>query len=257
MKKVVKVFCLLIIAILFVPKPAAAQTGGWYRIETDNVVFFKQPIDTDSQKLFLLEKTYYVFAYSSANEFLTVQLFDNTNGFTKISGYVKAADVVKCDQPPVAPYYPTEILNVNQSNAVLKTSPDMSAADISAALSGQEVCFYGKAWQNSDWYYVKYRTDFGYVQKRQLSDLVITPHPTPLPSETVPETPDENQTEKPAETNGSSPVEIAMILLICIPAVVIVILLFMPQKKPQQKKFQPPRPKYMSEGDTFDDLDLL
>ena len=48
MKKVVKVFCLLIIAILFVPKPAAAQTGGWYRIETDN---YKSKIKDLEQKI--------------------------------------------------------------------------------------------------------------------------------------------------------------------------------------------------------------
>lgn len=262
MKKIITVFCFVSILFVFLFIPAngvSAETGSWYRVENDGVVFYKQPIDSDSQKLFLLEKSYYMFAASATNDFLYVQLFDNYGGFAKINGYVKASQVKPCIEAPITPYYPTETLTVNQSNALLKGEPSITSTDIAVALSGQSVCYYGTAWQNPDWYYVKYQTDFGYVQKRQLSTLLIALHPTPIVVP-EPEQPDGNEpapdtpTEDPA---ASSPWEWILILLICIPAVIIVLLLFMPQKKQKVKKFTPPKPKYMTESDVFDDLDLL
>ena len=270
MKKIITVlslsFVFILFIFLFVPANSVnAETGSWYRVEDDGVVFYKQPIDSDSQKLFLLEKSYYVFAATANSDFLYVQLFENYGGFAKINGYVKASAVKLCTEAPVTPYYPTETLTVNQSNALLKGEPSISGTDLAVAFSGQSVCYYGTAWQNPDWYYVKYQTDFGYVQKRQLSTLLIPLHPTPItqPEPEAPEQPTDDgndpvtETPPPEEEASSSAWEWILILLICIPAVIIVMLLFMPQKKQKSKKFQPPKPKYMTENDIFDDLDLL
>ena len=154
------------------------------------------------------------------------------------------------------PYYPTETLTVKQSNAVLKAQPNLNGEDIAVALNGQTVCFYGTSCQNKDWYYVKYQNDFGYVQSRQLTTLLIATHPTaieppapPIQDEVVIEE------EKTPQPEKSFPSEAILILLVCIPAIVIVLLLFMPQKKVKQTYV--PKPKYMAESDTFDDLDLL
>ena len=256
MKKIFGVFLIICLLFLTVPRDTNAITGCWYRIEQEGVVFFKQPIDSDNQKLFLLEKTYYVYALSSTNGFLQAELFDNLNGFVKICGYVKMSDVVKCDSTPVLPYYPTETLTVKQSNAVLKAQPDINGEDIAVALNGQNVCFYGKAWQNNGWYYVKYQNDFGYVQSRQLSTLLIATHPTPIfvpePEPTPDQVIDESELQDSTQT---FPAEVILILLVCIPAIIIVFLLFMPQKRGKQPYV--PKPKYMCESDTFDDLDLL
>lgn len=257
MKKFFGVFCLICLFALALPDNAYATSGSWYRIEQDGITFFKQPIDSDNQKLFLLEKTYYIYAISTSNGFLQAELFDNLNGFVKICGYVKASDVVKCDTPPVLPYYPTETLTINQSNAILKAQPNANGEDIAVALGGQTVCFYGRAWQNSDWYYVKYQNDFGYVQSRQLSPLLVAPHPTPIVLPQPDPVPDQTitDTDEPQTTMQAFPAEVILILLVCVPAIVIVLLLFMPQKR--NKNFNVPKPKYMCESDTFDDLDLL
>lgn len=258
MKTAVRFLCALSVFFLFcAPRTAFAAVGGWFRVENDGVVFFKQPTDSDSQKLFLLEKSYYVYASAQTNGFLQISLFDNTNGFTRISGYVKADEVTPCDAPAL-PYYPTEILTVGSSNAILKSSPDLYAEDVSAVFAGQNVRFFGRAWQNSEWLYVKHDNDFGYVQSRQLSPLLIAPHPTPLTQET-PEPPLEEQPEPPADETQDdfSPLGIVLIVLICIPAVVIVLLLFMPQSRQRGKDHRPPKPKYLSADDAFDDLDLL
>ena len=256
MKKIFGVFLIICLLILYLPHEASAVSGCWYRVEQDNVAFFKQPIDSENQKLFLLEKTYYFYAISSSNGFLQTELFDNLNGFVKICGYVKTSEVVKCDSTPVLPYYPTETLTVKQSNAILKAQPDINGEDIAVALNGQNVCFYGRSCQNQDWYYVKYQNDFGYVQSRQLTTLLVATHPTPL---VIPEPPVEEEQiveeETPEQTSQTFPAEVILILLICIPAIIIVFLLFMPQKKVKQAYV--PKPKYMADSDTFDDLDLL
>ncbi|MBE5748351.1 MAG: hypothetical protein E7344_01830 [Clostridiales bacterium] len=257
MKKIFSVFCVIYLAMLLLPCNASALSGSWYRVENENVVFFKQPVDTDNNKLFLLEKTYYIYAISSTNNFLQAEIFDNVNGFVKICGYVKANEVVPCTTPPVLPYYPTEILTVNQSNAILKAQPNVYGEDIGVAFNGQNVCFYGKSWNNPSWYYVKYQNDFGYVQSRQLSPLLIALHPTPIyvpEPEPEPGT-DQTDNEQTQNIKQSLPFEAILILLVCIPAVIIVLIMFLPQKRTQNR--QVPKPKYMSESDTFDDLDLL
>ena len=257
MKKIFSVFCLIYLAIFLLPCNASALSGSWYRVENESVVFFKQPIDSDNNKLFLLEKTYYIYAISATNGFLQAEIFDNLNGFVKICGYVKADQVAKCDDTPVLPYYPPEILTVNQSNAILKAQPDVNGEDICGAFNGQNVCFYGRSWKNSDWYYVKYKNDFGYVQSRQLSPLLVAQHPTPIITPTPEPTPDQivDQPQPDEETKQNLPVEAILILLVCIPAIVIVLIMFLPQKKAPSRYVQ--KPKYMSESDTFDDLDLL
>lgn len=256
MKKIFSVLCVIYLAILLVPCNASAVTGSWYRVESENVVFFKQPVESDGNKLFLLEKTYYIYATSAGNGFLQTEIFDNINGFVKICGYVKADQVVKCNATPVLPYYPTEILTINQSNAILKAQPNANGEDIGVAFYGQSVCFYGKSHNNPDWYFVKYKNDFGYVHNRQLSALLVAPHPTPVfVPEPEPE-PDKIVDDKPAnEKQQTLPVEAILIVLVCIPAIVIVLIMFLPQKKSQGRYIA--KPKYMSESDTFDDLDLL
>ena len=89
MKKIFGIFLIICLLVLYLPHDANATSGCWYRVEKEGVAFFKQPVDNESQKLFLLEKTYYFYAISSSDGFLQTELFDNMNGFVKICGYVK------------------------------------------------------------------------------------------------------------------------------------------------------------------------
>jgi len=257
MKKLIGIFCFLSVVFLTTPVRTNAYEGCWYRITSDDVIFFTHPVDHDGYKLFLLEKTYYLYALSETDGFLQIQLFDNQNGFVKVVGYVQKSQVEKCNQQPDLPHYPTETLNVKQSNAILKAKPNANAQDIAVCLVGQSVNFYGRAWQSDDWYYVKYQNDFGYVHKKQLSTLLIATHPSPLPEESTPtiSPPQSDLTQPEQETTDNITGEIILILLVCIPAITIVVLMFVPQKTKQKNRV--PVPKYMSEKDVFDDLDLL
>ena len=252
MKKALEILCICCLFAASAPIPAAAAAGGgWYRVTDDGVGFYPQPSDA-SDALFTLEKTYYIYASAETGGYLEVSLFDNTGGFARISGYVKAADVEE-SLTPAEPVYPTETLTVT-AGTVLKSGADPSSADIAAVVSGRTAYYYGEA-PSGGWYYVRYDNAFGYISAGCVSAPDIAPHPTPIAPEPEPEPPanDDQQTAAPADTSTG---EIILIVLICVPAVVIVLLLFMPQKN-GGKKPRPPRPKYMSDNDTFDDLDLL
>lgn len=255
MKKTLEILC--ICCLLFASAPVAAVGGeGWYRVTEDGVGFYSSPSSSAQSPLFTLEKSYYIYADSYVGGFLDVTLFDNTGGFAKISGYVKASEVVSVSEAPALPVYPTETLTVVSSGTVIKSRPDLDAADVSVAVGGRAVYYYGAS-ADGEWYYVRYDNDFGYIKADRLSALDIPAHPTPLETvnETPEPTPDENAPEPSPQDTSSA--EIILIVLICVPAVVIVFLLFMPQKNGKNKKPRPPRPKYMSDNDTFDDLDLL
>ena len=66
------------------------------------------------------------------------------------------------------------------------------------------------------------------------------------------------QPKKPKE---NLTLEIILVVLICIPARVIVVLLFLPQRNKHTKDFcvhpSAHRPKYLDDSAYFDDLDLL
>lgn len=249
MKKALEILCICCLFAASARTPAAAAGGGWYRVMDDGVGFYSQPSDA-SDALFTLEKTYYIYASAETGGYLEVSLFDNTGGFARISGYVKAADVEE-SLTPAEPVYPTETLTVT-AGTVLKSGADPSSADIAAVVSGRTAYYYGEA-PSGGWYYVRYDNAFGYISAGCVSAPDIAPHPTPIDPEPEPPADDDQQTAAPADTSTG---EIILIVLICVPAVVIVLLLFMPQKN-GGKKPRPPRPKYMSDNDTFDDLDLL
>lgn len=98
---------------------------------------------------------------------------------------------------------------------------------------------------NSKWYFVKTGETFAYINSAYASAPLINPHPTPLPGE---ETPSRNpvepntDSEKTEQPSQSFDMQIALIILICIPAVIIVVILFIPTRsKPKSAVSEPYR----------------
>ena len=241
------------------PLTASADAAAeWYRIEKENVLFYKSPPDTADNVVFTLEYTYFVRPLSSSGAFFEVQLYENRNGFVKMTGYVRIADLEPYAKTPVPPLYPEVSLTVTASTTLKKT-PSNSGEDIAAVFSGKTVMYYGRA-VAPDWYFVRADGDFGYLPASRLSPLSIPVHPVPLVEE--PETPvvtDPVPDPEPPEKDKFA-LEIVLILLICIPALIIVVLLFLPRKNTPTKNErlrQAHRPKYLDDSAYFDDLDLL
>lgn len=234
-----KTLCVLTCAVLcaFVCMPAcafAAQETAWVRVTKEGVNLFA---DENADKvLFVLEKSYYLQVLAEYDDMYRVTVMENKIDFPTISGCVKKNQVEKCDEAPIAPYYPTVKVSVSSDSAQIKLSPTPSAETVITVTNTQKMAYYGKIYYYDDeWYYVCFCGKFGYVSAESVSTPVISLHPTPLSQSVVapPTTPNDepNDTSNTPETkqpqrNGAA--EIVLIVFVVLLAVGICLALFLP-----------------------------
>lgn len=227
-----KIFFALTCAFLCVwfclPIAAFAETSTeWVRVTDDEVRLYANC--ENSKAIFLLQKSYYLQVLNEENGMYLVSVMQNEKDFPQICGYVWKAEVERCEETPVPPYYPTEKLIVNADSAQIRLSPVPSAEVLLTVTNTQTVSFYGEITSYGEkWYYVYYGGKFGYVAANNLTKPVIALHPTPLATEPVVAPPQIDNTEQPAETNGGGITEILLILFVVVLAVGICLALFLP-----------------------------
>jgi len=207
----------------------------WVRITKDGVALHPSP--SESKTTCLLEKSYYVHAVSQTGEYFRVELFGESDEFTKIVGFVKKDDVETCDETPLAPHYPTVQLTF-KSTAKLHFSPLEESETLFAPLSGQTANYYGKVFsEGKTWLLVNCFDEFGYVEITAVEDFAVPLHPTPLakPADQPEPEPQEQtpQPQTPQETpsQGTQAEEILMIVFVVVLAVCLVAALFLPNRE--------------------------
>ena len=209
---------------------AYAQTSEWARIVTDDVYLYASA-DT-KQKLFVLEKSYYVNIIEETDTMYQVAVMPaGSADFVQVIGWVRQNDVSLSTANPVEPTYPTVKLTVNAESVDLKLSPVPSSATSCAILNLQQVCYYGSIINyGKTWYYVRYAGRFGYVDADAVTAPNISLHPTPLP-QTPPNKPTityPSDTTNPAPENNSPASEILLIVFVVVLAVGLTLALFLP-----------------------------
>lgn len=233
-----KTLCVFICAVLcaFVCLPIsafAAQETTWVRVTKEGVNLFA---DENADKvLFVLEKSYYLQVLAEYDNMYRVTVMQNQVDFPTISGCVKKEQVEKCDEEPIAPYYPTVKVSVSCDSAQIKLSPTPSAETVITVTNTQKMAFYGRIYHYDDeWYYVCFCGKFGYVSAESVSTPVINLHPTPLSQNVVaPVNPDDNpdgtdSNSKQEEPTRSAATEIVLIVFVVLLAVGICLALFLP-----------------------------
>ena len=207
---------------------ALAETVSFARITEDDVYLFAS--ESDDQRLFVLEKSYYLQIQAETDRMYFVYIMQNEEDFPLISGYVYKSQVSDCLSAPVAPLYPTEKIAVLGGSAPLRQSPTPSALPVITAVNTQKLSYYGSIVNyGTTWYYVYYGGKFGYVDAETVSAPQISPHPTPLPSRPAVTTPSETEpptTETPTEPTPTS--EILLIVFVVVLAVGVTLALFLP-----------------------------
>lgn len=253
--------CILSVLAVLQPSKALAVDGSYVRVEKDNVWLYRNPVNSDIEKLFILEKSYYLKAIEAGTLYYTVEIFDNADGFNKIVGYVKRSDVTVCQTTPILPLYPKYTLNVITTSSNLKQIANSSGATVATMLKNQSVKYYGMyTTENNIWYYVRFGLDMGYISSSDVTAPNFALHPTPLPVEIIP--PDPNP--EPPEKNDNL-LQAVLVGLVCIPAVVIIFTLFSSDKtkggfftKPQTtNQKQTLKPRFVDDREDFNDYDLL
>ena len=245
MKKYLCLIMLALCACLLPPGFTLADTVGWVRITQEGTRFYRNPTNMDADIMFELEKSYYLKIVSEQSYFYQVELMDNDNGFVKIYGYVKKTDVTPCETLPELPLYPAVSISVTSSNAILYSACSAASQPLCSVFYGQQLNYYGSMTvANSKWYFVKTGETFAYINSAYASAPLINPHPTPLPGDLTPDpepvTPTNPTPEDPVNTSEPFDMQIALIILICIPAVIIVVILFIPTRsKPKSPVSEP------------------
>jgi len=213
----------------------AAQETEWVRVTKEGVKLFAD--ENLNKVLFVLEKSYYLEVLAENETTYRVTVMQNQVDFPTISGCVKKGEVEKCDEAPIAPYYPTVKVTVASDSAQIKLSPTPSSETVITVTNTQKMAFYGKTYYYDDeWYYVCFCGKFGYVSAESVSTPVINLHPTPITQDVIaPIDPDDGngngntgadpEKEQPKQ---SAAAEIVLIVFVVLLAVGICLALFLP-----------------------------
>lgn len=231
LKKLFLIVAILLSIVISCGKIAYAETSEWARIVTDGVYLYASA-DT-KQKLFVLEKSYYVSIIDETDTMYQVAVMPvGSAEFVQVIGWVRQSDVSLCATSPVQPSYPTVKLTVNADSVDLKLSPVPSATTSCAILNLQQVCYYGKIINyGKTWYYVRYAGRFGYVDADAVTAPNISLHPTPLPQPSTGTPVTSNPTDTPPDTatdNSSPASEILLIVFVVLLAAGLTLALFLP-----------------------------
>ena len=106
-----RIFLLLISLFLFLrPLPALSASAAQepYAYVPDGDVWFYAG-ETESSRVFLLPKTYYVRILSTGEQFCRVEYLLDDGLYRKVTGYCKTEDIIPVDYIPSRPYLRKEI----------------------------------------------------------------------------------------------------------------------------------------------------
>ena len=222
-----------------------AEEKTYYgRAISKDIAFYSTPISSDENILFFVPKTYFVKIISDEND-----IFYKASYMNEIFGYIKKTDMSYIDKTPTTPYANQISFRVfTPSGANLRKTPNESlgATNLITTIPFLEtnLLFIGNingeeaiSYKGTTWYYCKYIKDnisnFGYVYS-PLCDML-----TPIPENT--ETfeyvlPDFDSTivgqisDKSDFLTLSSPAQIAIIIGVSLPCIIIIYFLFKPTK---------------------------
>lgn len=218
---------------------------SWVRITEKDVWLYKTASSAESEKLFLLQYSYYAKVKEiTQNGFYHVEILDNVAGFVKVLGYVPIDKVTPQTETPLSPTYPTVFSTVNQNNIILFSQANVLSNAVCAVYQGQTLSYFG-SYPTADktWYFVRFEQHLCYVDANSVTLPAIALHPTPVHVQTVTppaeETPptdvQDDLNEQPEPQDNFSKWQIVIVALIALSAVVIVVVLFLPAKPKEQK----------------------
>lgn len=242
MRKISAIITVLI--LLFLPLPAIADDVPPYvRVLTNDVYLYATASNT--KPMFALEQTYYAEVKGVEGGYYRVEIADNVGMFNKITGYVLISKVEAVYETPLTPFYPSVTVSVTADSSKIYLYPESTSTVLMRATNSQIMAYYGSIVTGGiNWYYVCCGDYMGYVMSSTVSKAAVSPHPTPLPAVNIepedPVIPVDNVEDPSADntddvTQSFDGVQLALILLITIPSVVIVFMLFAPSHKGVKK----------------------
>ena len=226
------------------PAPAFCEGKKVYgRVLKDEALLYKNDTLAEEDVYFNLPYSYYVVILSHDSEkgYYQVEYQDFADGYSKIIGYVKEDDLVIWEDP-TEPIYPI-IPATADASGHMYSRPDNSSQKLLLISHDQKLKVYGSYYSEKDdlvYYYVIFSSQYaGYVPATIL-DIVnpgLHPDPIPTPPPTQPpQTPSPSafpgggNDEEPGQGDDSL-LQIILIAAICVPALIVVYLMFKPSRR--------------------------
>jgi hypothetical protein len=254
MKKTIA-FLLLALSALSVPPlsggaSAYAETPAYARILKDNVYLYKNSSLLEADIVCELYRTYYVVVLGESGGAYEVEYFGEADGYTTLTGWASKEELTAWADPTL-PLFPN-IDAMASDNILLYKSAAKSSAANGTVLEGQSVKCYGRVYNAAEggyYFLVKIgAARIGYLQAEYLNVTYPEPHPDPLPAPpTASPEPPASLTPAPNATppaagcafldggENDTLLQIVLIAAICVPALLIVYLLFRPSKRGKRK----------------------
>ena len=216
-----------------------AEKLSYARILNNNTYLYSSSDLTEDNKFFMLEKTYFVKILSMEANCYKVKYFN-------ITGYVDISEVEIVNGIPNKPYPENITFNINSYlNTKIRTTPTMKNDDniigylpnsncklnYLATTEGEEsIKNMGTKWYYCNCSYDNNSIIYGFVYAPLTENLTkIMPN-----TETFEEIEEISQTEIPQDITERQ--NIVLVVLLCMPAIVIVVLLVIPLNKKNTKK---------------------
>ncbi len=240
-QKIATIVCTLFLALfpLASPKPArqfavaetatetaAVATAAEYAcIVEDEVFFLATP---DSQRgLFVLPKTYFVKVLSYGTEYSKIEYLTDTDTTKRIVGYAQTDKLAFVPFTPARPYlyYDFEV-HYKADDSDFTGNGFLTQISVTCG-------YYGDYAIGPNTYcYVYQNGEYGYVPKPQgLRFEENTEYADYLSTQTPPKDED-GTTAAPKQSGGSSPIQIAILIAVCLLIPVLAGFLIKPSKKP-------------------------
>lgn len=207
-----------------VAEAAATPVPGDYACILSDDVFLYSEAD-ERRGLFLLPKSYYVRLIEYRSDYCKVEYQRDESDAKRVVGYARTEDLTFVEYLPLRPYlYYTFEVKYRIEDTQTTDSSFLTEITVSCV-------YYGDYRVGSETYcYVLRGNEFGYIPKPVgLSFDENTEYADYLASLTPPEP---ERSDEPSESNQTSPVQIAILIAICLLVPVLAALIIKPPRRP-------------------------
>lgn len=198
--------------------------NGYACILTDSAYFYSSP--DERRGIFLLPKTYYVKLLSYGETYCKIEYLTDDSRARKLVGYAKTQDLTFVDYTPVRPYL-YYVFDVKYRIDDSQNFDDSFLTEITVTC-----VYYGDYKIGSECYcYVLREDEFGYIPKPATLSYEENPEYADYLNSLLP---DSSSPPSSAEPNGfaPSPVQIAMLVALCLLVPVLAALILKPPRRP-------------------------
>ena len=198
--------------------------GGYACVLQENAFFYSAPDET--RGLFLLSATYYVRVLQADEEYCQVEYLYDGENVKKLIGYAKTSALTFVEYTPEQPYfYHFFEVSYRIEEEGLMDSAFLNEITLSCA-------YYGDYKIGSKTYcYVLRGEEFGYVPKP--ADLSYEPNDEYADYLAgISETPAPDANADTSKKKGASPVQIAILVVLCLLVPVLAALILKPPRRP-------------------------